>query len=95
MLFRSAAIALATRLRDKGIRTQLHCEKKKFKQKLSYASKLSIPFAVFLGEDEVNNDTVTYKNLTTGKQNTADFDTAAADILAELERLSSGKVIVG
>ena len=91
----TAAIALATRLRDKGIRTQLHCERKKFKQKLTYASKLAIPFAVFLGEDEVNAGTVTYKNLTTGEQKTADFDTAAAEILAELERLSSGKVIIG
>ena len=91
----TAAIALATRLRDKGIRTQLHCERKKFKQKLAYASKLAIPFAVFLGEDEVNAGTVTYKNLTTGEQKTADFDTAATEILAELERLSSGKVIIG
>ena len=91
----TAAIALATRLRDKGIRTQLHCERKKFKQKLTYASKLAIPFAVFLGEDEVNAGTVTYKNLTTGEQKTADFDTAAAEILAELERRNAGRVIVG
>ena len=91
----TAAIALATRLRDKGIRTQLHCERKKFKQKLAYASKLAIPFAVFLGEDEVNAGTVTYKNLTTGEQKTADFDTAAGEILAELERRNAGRVIVG
>ena len=91
----TAAIALATKLRDKGIRTQLHCERKKFKQKLTYASKLAIPFAVFLGEDEVNAGTVTYKNLTTGQQKTADFDTAAGEILAELERRNAGRVIVG
>ncbi|MGM9536757.1 MAG: histidine--tRNA ligase [Candidatus Onthomonas sp.] len=91
----TAAIALATRLRDKGIRTQLHCERKKFKQKLAYASKLAIPFAVFLGEDEVNAGTVTYKNLTTGEQKTSGFDTAAEEMLAELARRSSGKVIVG
>ena len=91
----TAAIALATKLRDKGIRTQLHCERKKFKQKLTYASKLAIPFAVFLGEDEVNAGTVTYKNLTTGEQKTADFDTAAGEILAELERRNAGRVIVG
>ena len=78
-----------------GVRTQLHCERKKFKQKLTYASKLAIPFAVFLGEDEVNAGTVTYKNLTTGEQKTADFDTAAAEILAELERRNAGRVIVG
>ena len=39
----SAAIALATRLRENGIRAQLHCEQKKFQQKISYADKLHIP----------------------------------------------------
>lgn len=91
----TAAIALATRLRDQGIRTQLHCEKKKFKQKLTYASKLAIPFAVFLGEDEVQQNAVTFKNLVTGEQQTTDFDTAAAAIQAELERRKAGKVILG
>ncbi|MFR6186293.1 MAG: His/Gly/Thr/Pro-type tRNA ligase C-terminal domain-containing protein [Lawsonibacter sp.] len=49
----SPAIALATQLREAGIRTQIHGEQKKFKQKISYADKLSIPYAVFLGEDEI------------------------------------------
>ena len=66
----SAAISFATALRDAGVRAQLHCEKKKFKQKLSYADKLSIPYAAFLGEDEVNAGKVTVKNLTTGEQQT-------------------------
>lgn len=59
----SAAITLATALREAGIRTQLYCEKKKFKQKLSYADKLGIPFAIFLGEDEISAGKVTVKYL--------------------------------
>ncbi len=59
----SAAISFATALRAQGVRAQLHCEQKKFKQKLNYANKLSIPFAAFLGEDEVKAGTVTVKNL--------------------------------
>ena len=35
----SPAIALATTLRQAGIRTQIHAEQKKFKQKISYADK--------------------------------------------------------
>ena len=55
----SPAIALATQLREAGIRTQIHAEqKKKFKQKISYADKLSIPYAVFLGEDEISSKRV-------------------------------------
>ena len=59
----SAAISFATALRERGVRAQLHGEQKKFKQKLTYASRLSIPFAAFLGEDEVNAGTVTVKDL--------------------------------
>lgn len=47
------AISLATQLRQAGIRTQIQAERKKFKQKLSYADKLRIPYAVILGEDEI------------------------------------------
>lgn len=47
------AITAATALRDAGIRTQIYSEKKKFKAKMSYCSKLGIPFAVLLGEDEI------------------------------------------
>ena len=44
----TAAISFATALREAGIRAQIHTEKKKFKQKLSYADKLSIPYAALL-----------------------------------------------
>ena len=58
------AISFATQLRQRGVRAQLYTEQKKFKAKLSYADKLNIPFAVFLGEDEIQAGTATVKNLT-------------------------------
>lgn len=54
----SAAISLATLLRENGIRAQLHCEEKKFKQKIAYADKLGIPYVIFLGEDEISSGVV-------------------------------------
>ena len=87
------SISVATQLRAQGIRTQIYCEQKKFKAKISYAAKLGIPFALFLGGDEEAASTVTYKNLATGEQKTADFAAASADILAELEKRNAGKVI--
>ncbi|MBQ4040234.1 MAG: histidine--tRNA ligase, partial [Oscillospiraceae bacterium] len=63
----SPAISFATQLREAGVRTQLHCEKKKFKQKMSYADKLSIPYVVFIGEDEVNAGKVTVKDMASGE----------------------------
>ena len=40
------------------------------RQKLAYEDKLSIPSAVFLGEDEVNAGKVTVKDLSAGAQQT-------------------------
>ena len=59
----TAAISFAAQLRQAGIRAQLYTEQKKFKAKMSYADKLNIPFAVFLGEDEIKAGAATVKNL--------------------------------
>ena len=64
----SPAISLATLLRENGIRTQLHCEEKKFKQKIAYADKLGIPYVIFLGEDEIAGGVVACKDMATGEQ---------------------------
>ena len=89
----SAAISFATTLRDAGVRAQLHCEKKKFKQKLSYADKLSIPYAAFLGEDEITQGKVTVKDLTTGEQQTVTPAEAVALVQAGLTARSAGAPI--
>ena len=89
----SPAISFATALRDAGVRAQLHCEKKKFKQKLSYADKLSIPYAAFLGEDEIQQNKVTVKDLTTGQQQTVTAGEAVALIQAGLAARAGGTPI--
>ena len=90
----SPAIALATRLRGAGIRTQIHAEQKKFKQKLSYADKLHIPYAVLLGEDEIAQGACSVKDLRTGEQVTLSPDQAVAHIQAGLELLNRGTPIL-
>ena len=62
------AIALAETLRSSGLRVQLYCEQKKFKQKMAYADKLKVPFAVLLGEDEIAEGKCSVKNMKTGEQ---------------------------
>ena len=64
----SHAIALAEELRAGGLRVQLYGEQKKFKQKMAYANKLAVPFAVLLGEDEINEGMCSVKNMITGEQ---------------------------
>ena len=91
----SAAIALATRLRENGIRAQLHCEQKKFKQKISYADKLSIPYVIFLGEDEINAGVVACKDMATGEQTKLDPAATIYRIKAGLAEMEKGSVILG
>lgn len=88
-----AAIELATRLRDNGVRVQLNCEKKKFKAKITYADKLSIPYVVFVGEDEIKNNTVALKELATGEQTNTGFDEALERIKTGLAKNQNEKVI--
>ena len=64
----AAAIAVAEEIRAAGLRVQLYCEQKKFKQKMAYADKLGVPFAVLLGEDEIAEGLCSVKNMKTGEQ---------------------------
>ena len=88
------AIELATRLRENGVRVQLHCEKKKFKAKITYADKLAIPYVIFMGEDEIANGVVALKELATGEQTNTGFDEALARIRAGLAARAAGTVIL-
>ncbi|MCF2669803.1 histidine--tRNA ligase [Butyricicoccus pullicaecorum] len=90
----SPAIELATRLRENGVRVQLHCEKKKFKAKITYADKLAIPYVIFMGEDEIANGVVALKELATGEQTNTGFDEALARIRAGLAARAAGTVIL-
>lgn len=87
------SIAAATAFRDAGIRTQLYCEKKKFKAKMSYADKLGIPFVVLIGEDEMAANVVAVKNMQSGEQVKLPIKDAAALIKAEIDRRAHIAVI--
>ena len=78
----SHAIALATKLRSAGVRTQIHCEQKKFKAKISYADKLKIPYVVFLGEDEIAKGCASVKDMKTGEQTTMPYGDIAGAVLS-------------
>ena len=64
----AAAIAVAETIRSAGLRVQLYGEQKKFKQKMAYANKLEVPFAVLLGEDEIAEGVCSVKNMRSGEQ---------------------------
>ena len=88
------AVEVATALRDNGIRTQLYTEKKKFKAKIGYADKLGIPYVVFLGEDEIANNVITLKDMTSGEQKTLPVCEAVALLKDGLAAKNAGTVIL-
>ena len=89
----AAAIALSQSLRSAGLKVQLYGEAKKFKQKMTYANKLGVPFAVLLGEDEIAEGKCSVKNMATGEQVKLTAAEAAEYIKAALSA-NNGPIIL-
>ena len=88
------AISLATQLREAGIRTQIHSEQKKFKQKMSYADKIGVPYVIFLGEDEINQGVAAVKDMRTGEQVKLSSTEAVSYILNGVTACNQGTPIL-
>jgi histidyl-tRNA synthetase len=88
------AIGVATQLRAQGIRAQLYTEQKKFKAKIQYAAKLGIPYAMFLGETEEQEQVVAIKDLNKGEQVTVKLDEAVSIVREYLDKVSEIPSIV-
>ena len=86
------AAALAQSLRTAGLKVQLYGENKKFKQKMAYADKLGVKFAVLLGTDELEAGKCSVKNMATGEQITVTPAEAAEHILQSLS--NNGPIIL-
>ena len=89
----SYAIKTLAVFRDKGIRTQLYGEKKKFKAKISYADKLGIPYVIFIGEDEIKENLITVKDMESGEQKKMTPAEAGEMVKEALEKKTADKVI--
>ncbi|MBO4661912.1 MAG: histidine--tRNA ligase [Bacteroidaceae bacterium] len=56
------------RLRENGIRAEIYPDAVKMKKQMQYANVKAIPFVVLAGENEMQSNTVTLKNMATGEQ---------------------------
>jgi histidyl-tRNA synthetase len=66
----AASLRIIKQLRAAGITAELYPENTKMKKQMAYADALKTPFVAFVGETELNNNTVTIKNMQTGEQQT-------------------------
>jgi histidyl-tRNA synthetase len=55
-------------LRDKNITAEIYPDAAKMKKQMAYADKKNIPFVVLAGENEIENGTLTLKNMRSGEQ---------------------------
>ena len=77
---KSKAVEVAATLRKENIETEVYLEDKKIKAKFKYADRLSIPYVIVIGEEEIENNVVTLKNMETGEQKTISLKEAIEKI---------------
>ena len=68
------ADTLAQKLRAEGVKAELDITGRKLDKQIKTATKKQIPFAVFIGEDEIKNGMYTVKNLAESNEQKVDFD---------------------
>ncbi|NLV89502.1 MAG: histidine--tRNA ligase [Tissierellia bacterium] len=61
-------VEVVNKLRQEGIYSQIYLEKGKVGKKFNYADKLNIPYVVVIGQEEVETNTYSLRNMKTGEQ---------------------------
>ncbi|MCF6366178.1 MAG: histidine--tRNA ligase [Bacteroidales bacterium] len=61
-------LAALQKLREKGINSEIFPDNSKMKKQMKYANNNKIPFVVLAGENEINENKFTLKNMETGEQ---------------------------
>jgi histidyl-tRNA synthetase len=67
-------------LRLKGIHAELYPDAAKMKKQMNHANRRHIPFVVMVGEDEMNSNIYTLKNMVSGEQDKVSMETLIAKI---------------
>ncbi|NLX63063.1 MAG: histidine--tRNA ligase [Tissierellia bacterium] len=62
------SVETASILRKNGINTQVYLEKAKVGKKFTFADKLGIPYVIIIGEEEVEKNFYTLRDMKTGEQ---------------------------
>lgn len=67
-------LPIAAQARQVGIRTEVYPDKAKMKKQMSYANAKGIAFVALAGENEIAQQKITLKNMTTGEQQLVSVD---------------------
>ncbi|MDB5253405.1 MAG: histidyl-tRNA synthase, partial [Flaviaesturariibacter sp.] len=75
-----AAWTLLSRLRARGVASEIFHEPVKMDKQFKYAEKKNIPFVIILGSRELADRTVVIKKLATGEQRTMSWEALDAEL---------------
>jgi histidyl-tRNA synthetase len=75
------------KVRAADIASEIYPGKKKLDKQMNYANDKKIPYVVVIGENEMKNGELTFKNMASGEQEKLTIE----QIIAELERLFKSK----
>lgn len=70
-------------LRLQGIHAELYPDAVKMKKQMAHADKRAIPFVVLVGEEEMNSNTFTLKNMVSGEQSKVSL----SDLILEINKM--------
>lgn len=68
------SLELANKIRAKGYSVLIEMNNRKVKKSFDFANKENIPYVIVLGENEINTNTITIKNMKEGVQNSINID---------------------
>ena len=64
------ALQLLSKVREAGIHAEIYPEAAKMKKQMAYANSKSVAYVAMAGENEIANNHISLKNMTTGEQTT-------------------------
>lgn len=76
---------LATKLRENNLNVQINIEDQKVGKKFKSADNLNVKYVIIIGEDEIENNVITLKNMITGEQKTLKIDEAIKIIKEDID----------
>ncbi|MEO7905208.1 MAG: histidine--tRNA ligase, partial [Candidatus Saccharimonadales bacterium] len=76
----SGAMKLSTRLRDEGVNVELDITGRKLDKQLKTAIKKSIPFIVFVGQDELDKQIYSFKDTASAEEQNLSFERVVSQV---------------
>jgi histidyl-tRNA synthetase len=73
-------LKLAAQARKAGIRTEIYPDSVKMKKQMSYANAIGAAYVALVGEDEMQNATISLKNMVSGEQKTLSIEQLITEI---------------